>query len=283
MNRSYSGLHRCALALAVLALIVIVSGAYITSTEVVAQQNQTAASGIDEMPHQVLSIALAVLALGAAIWTSFIANAARIRALAWTGFATLALDAALGLRGAPLSPALGIFHALLAHFFLSLVIVIAVISSAGWNREPELVDDAGWSFLRPLAVAAPPVVLVQIVLGSAYRHQAIGIMPHMAGAMVVALLTLIVSAVVLQNFSKPASMRNAAITLISIVLAQVCFGIAAFLMLVLNAAGTFAFLLVTVGHVTIGAAALAASVVMAMQVSRSIVPKAQQAAAPGSI
>lgn len=276
-------LHRYALALAVFALIVIVSGAYITSTEVVAQQNQTAVAGIDEMPHQVLSIALAVLTLGAAIWTSWIASAARMRALAWTGFATLALDAALGLRGAPLSPALGIFHALLAHFFLSVMIVIAVITSAGWNREPEPVDDAGWSFLRPLAVATPPVVLVQITLGSAYRHQATGIMPHMAGAMVVALLTLVVSAVVLQNFSRPAPMRNAAITLISIVLAQVCFGIAAFLMLVLNAAGTFAFLLVTVGHVTIGATVLAASVAMAMQVSRGIVPKAQQAATPESI
>jgi hypothetical protein len=79
---------------------------------------------------------------------------------------------------------------------------------------------------------------------------------------------------VLHNFLGPAPLRRAAAMLISVVLVQVCLGIAAFLMLVLNAAGTFAFVLATVGHVSIGAATLAASVVMAMQVWRSVPPKA---------
>lgn len=284
MNLTVARIHRYSWFLAVVGLVAIISGAYITSTEVVARQAQTAgASGVNELPHRILSIALLVFTLGAGVWTSLTEVSAQLRALVWSAFGALALDAALGLPGAPLTPVFGMFHALLAHFFFAVIIAIVVITSAGWSREPEIVDDQGWSFLRPLALATPPIVLVQIALGAAYRHQETGIMPHMAGAMVVALTTLVVSAVVLQNFPGPASLRRAAAWLISILLAQVCFGIAAFLMIVLNAAGTVAFEAVTVGHVAIGASTLAASVVMALQVWRCVVHKARQAAAQESI
>jgi hypothetical protein len=107
------------------------------------------------------------------------------------------------------------------------------------------------------------VVFLQIALGAAYRHDMTSVMPHMAVAMGVAFLALIVSSVVLQNFSRPTSLRRAAGVLISIVLTQVSLGITAFVLLVLNTAGTLAFVAVTVGHVAVGAATLASSVVMA--------------------
>jgi heme A synthase len=269
-------LHRYALFLAAFALAVVISGAFVTSTEIAARQSQYPVSReINEALHRVLAIALTFFTLGAGIWTSFAATPGWLRALAWTALASLAIASIVGWPAPPLSPALGIVHALLAHFFLSVIVVIAVVTSPGWNRETELAGEYGLSSLRPLAVATPPVVFLQIALGTAYRHEVTGVMPHMAGAMVVALMTLIVSAVVLHNFLGPAPMRRAAAMLISMVLAQVCLGIAAFLMLVLNAAGTFAFVLATVGHVSIGAATLAASVVMAMQVWRSVPPKAR--------
>jgi heme A synthase len=267
-------LHRYTIVVAAFALAVIISGAYITSTEVAARQSQSAImGGIHEGLHRALSIALAFLALGAAFWISFTATLGWLRALAWTAFATLAIDAGLGWSTSPLSPTVGVFHALLAHLFLSLIVVIAVGTSSGWNREPELVDGSSRPLLRPLAVAIPPVIFLQITLGAAYRHDLTGIMPHMAVAMGVAFLALISSSVILQNFRRPAAMRRAAIALISIVLAQVCLGITAFLLLLLNTAGTFYFVLASVGHVTVGAATLAASVLMAMQVWRSVLPK----------
>jgi hypothetical protein len=119
-------------------------------------------------------------------------------------------------------------------------------------------------------VATPPVVLLQIVLGAAYRHDMTSVMPHIAVAMGVAFLALIVCSVVLQNFPEPKSMRLAAGALIAIVLTQVCLGIGAFVMLLLGAASTAAFVLVTVAHVMVGASTLAASVVMAMQVWRHV-------------
>ena len=266
-------LHRSALVLVVLAMAVIVTGAFITSTAVAARQTQSTISPfVNEGLHRAFAIALIVFTLGIAIWISSAPTPGWLRAVAWCGILTLAAGAALGWQTPPLSPKAAVLHALLAHLFLSLIVVIAVGTSEGWNRTPELVDGNSKPLLRGLAVAIPPVVFLQIVLGAAYRHDMTSIMPHMTVAMGVAFLALIGSSTILQHFHRPASLRGAAAALIYIVLAQVCLGIGAFLMLVLNAGGTFYFVATTVGHVLVGASTLAASVVMAMQVRRCVLP-----------
>jgi hypothetical protein len=255
-------------------MAVIVTGALITSAAVAARQSHSAISPlVNEGPHRALAVALIVFTLGIAIWISSARTPGWLRAVAWSGILTLTTCAALGWQTSPLSPKAGVLHALLAHLFFSLIVVIAVGTSDGWNRTTELVDGNSKPLLRPLAAAIPPIVFLQIALGAAYRHDVTSIMPHMAVAMGVAFLALIGSSVVLQHFRRPASLRGAAAALISIVLAQVCLGIGAFLMLALNAAGTFYFVATTVGHVLVGASTLAASVVMAMQVRRCVLPK----------
>ncbi len=224
-----AGPRRCALLVAILALLVIVSGAFITSAEAVARLSQATAS---PAPHDSLH----------------------------------------------LSPNIGMAHALLAHVFLSLIAVIAVATSAGWNREPELVDGSNRLLLRPLVLAIPPVVILQITLGAAYRHYMSSIVPHMAIAMGVVFLVLIGCSVILQNAPKPASMRRAAATMIALVVAQVCLGITAFLMLLLNVTRPWYFVLTTVGHVTVGAITLGAIVVLAMEVRRSVTRKSMHSA-----
>jgi len=264
-------LHRPALFLAILALVVIVSGAYITSTEVAARLSQPDVfPALNQGLHRALAIGLTLLTLAFAIWTAITAAPKWIRWLSWSGVATLALAAALGLRTPPLSPAAAVRHALLAHLFLAIIAVIVVGTSAAWSRPPELADGPRKPLLKPAAIATPPFVLLQIALGALYRHDIASVLPHMAIAMGVTFLAIIVSSVVLQNYPRPAALRRAAVALISIVLAQVCLGIAAFLLLLLNYAGTPYFIPVTVAHVTVGAAALAASVVMGIEVSRGI-------------
>ena len=258
----------------VLAMTVIITGAFLTSTKVAARQPRSAvSSAVSPDLHRALAIVLTVFTFGIAIWVSSTPTSGWLRTVAWSGVVTLAVGAVFGWQTPPLSAKVGVFHALTAHVFLSLSIAFAVGTSAGWNREPERVDGSSRPLLRPLALATPPIVLLQIALGAAYRHDMTGIMPHMAVAMGVAFLALIGSSVVLQNFPRPASLRRAAAALISIVLIQVCLGIGAFLMLVLNVAGNLYFVATTVGHVLFGASTLAASLVMAMQVWRSILPK----------
>jgi heme A synthase len=267
-------LHRYVLFLAVLAIVVIVSGAYITSTEVASRLSQPDVLPVfNEGLHRALAIALTLLTLGFAIWTSSAATPGWIRILAWSGVATLVLAAAMGWSPPPLSKPIGVLHALLAHLFFSMLVVIAVGTSVRWNREPEFAEGPRRPLLRPAAIATPPIVFLQIALGAGYRHDITSVLPHMAVAMGVAFLALIVSSVVLQNYPRPAPLRHAAAALIAIILTQVCLGITAFLLLLLNNSGTPYFILATVAHVAIGAAALAASVVMAMQIRRSMPPR----------
>jgi heme A synthase len=267
-------LHRYAVFVVILAVAAIVTGAIITSTEVAARQTQSAVSPIVSLTvHEALSIALTLFVLGLAIWISRSGGPGWLRTVAWSAIVTLGIDAALGWQKLPLTANIAVLHALLAHIFFSLAVVIAVGTSASWNSLPEQVDGSIKAFLRPLAVVIPPVVFLQITLGATYRHDITSVMPHMAIAMGVAFLALIGSSVVLQNFPRPVTMRHSAVALISLVLTQVCLGIGAFVMLVLNGAGSLYFVAVTVGHVLIGASALAASVVMAMQVRRSVLPK----------
>jgi len=264
-------MHRYALFVAAIAFAAIVAGAYVTSSEVAAHGSQApAAVGIGEDWHQAVSIALGILTLGLAIWTWFAGTSTSPKSIAAAAFVVYLADSALGWPGPPLSAGLAIFHALLGHLFLAALVALAVLTSQSWSREAEPIAAGKWTSLRPLAIATPPVVLLQITMGAMYRHDVAGIMPHMGGAMLVALMTLVLSAVVLQNFPGPPPLRRAATALISLVLAQVCLGIAAFLMLVLNATGTPAFIFSASGHVAIGSATLAASIAMAMQVRHSI-------------
>jgi heme A synthase len=271
MNRS---LHRYAIFVVVLAVAAMVTGAVITSTEVAARQTQSAVSPVvSPTLHEALSIALTLFALGLAIWTLRSGAPGWLRTVGWSAIFILAIDAALGFQKPPLTANIAVLHALLAHIFFSLAVVSAVGTSASWNGPLEQVDGRIKPFLRPLSLAIPPVVFLQITLGAAYRHDITSVLPHMAIAMGVAFLALIGSSVVLQNFARPVTMRHSAAALISLVLTQVCLGIGAFVMLVLNSAGTLYFVAVSVGHVLIGASTLAASVVMAMQVWRCVLPK----------
>jgi heme A synthase len=88
--------------------------------------------------------------------------------------------------------------------------------------------------------------------------------------MAVALLALILSSDVLQHYPRPASLRWAAWILIAAVLVQVSLGIASLLMLLLNFTATGYFIASTIAHVTVGAVTLAASIVIALEVWRSV-------------
>jgi len=246
--------HRFAIAVAATQLIAIVSGAYITSSRIalgpgLARWVSAAHAGI--------GIAVLALALGLCLAAPRVAAAS-------IGFASLVL--AVVVSGWPVLRV--VWHAVFAHSSVALTTAVAVVTSSAWIKPAERVELGSWSALRPAAIATPPAVLVQISLGALYRHQVIGVMPHMLGAMVVALLTLVVSVVLLQHFTACRPLQSAATALISIVLAQVCLGIAVFIMVLLDAGNTPAFAWTATAHVSVGSVTLAASVVTAILVAR---------------
>jgi heme A synthase len=148
--------------------------------------------------------------------------------------------------------------------------MIALLTSPSWRRGPELVDDLGHTSLRALALATPFVLLLQIALGASYRHNLTGVLPHMGGALVATILSLIVCLIVTQDFGEHRSLHSAAVALLSIILTQITLGIVTFTMKLLNFEDTVAFLFSSMLHVMVGSLTLAATVVMAMQVLRNV-------------
>ncbi len=250
---------RIAQAAAIAGLAAIVSGAFITSSDVAAPQGHPE-TGV--VPHMVIAFLAIALVFSAAFQ-----GAQRI--LAWAAVLCLAAGAAIGWNY-PLSPGAAVWHAAFAHLFVASLTVVLVART--WSGPANPLDIGAHRGLRQAALITPAAVFAQIVFGALYRHQITGIMPHMLGAMVVALLTMIVAAIVLQHFSQSRELKRAAILLISAVLLQVVLGISVFMMLLLNLSATAAFVWTATAHVTVGTLVFAASVVMAMEAWRHLAP-----------
>jgi hypothetical protein len=212
------------------ALLTIVTGAIVTSTTY----------GVTV--HTVLSGLFAALTLTLALRSK--------TPLTW---------AVLALVAAETIPGLTLLHAILAQLIFGLTVFIS------HSVRPCLKEAAS---MRRFAIAIPPLVLLQTALGAAYRHKALGVLPHIGGAMVVVLLTLLVCVIILQRVPIAGPLRSSAIALIVVVLVQISLGIAAFLMRLLDADQGPAFAWITVAHVTNGALTLGASVILAMQFGR---------------
>lgn len=263
MTKNSGSLHIFAVTVAALLLFPILSGAYITSAD---EQSWAVSPG----SHTAMAIVAGIAVLALAILLTGARQSPGIQTAGWTAAATLGLNAWLGWKDAPpLAPALAILHAVLAPLPLAAVIVVAVLTSAGWRRGPEPAGVRGWPSLPILATSAPLLVLIQIGLGAAYRHKAAGVLPHMLGALIVTLLMMVICIAILQNFSDHNSLRPAAVAGLWIVLAQIAIGIAAFGMRLLDFDNSPVFVVLTVAHVTNGALTLAASVVLALQVRRN--------------
>lgn len=269
-------LHRFALLLAVYALLVILLGAFLTTNLSGTPLN----SGFfTEAMHRSAAMGLLVLTLLLAIRITMVDSRKWLGRLAWTALGVLILEAGLGETKAfrSLPTTLGILHACLAQLFFCTAVAIAVCTSEGWNRGPEPVQDYGWPSMRSLAIIVPIFVFSQVFAGAAFRHQATGVLWHLLGAMVVALMILIVSAFAMQQFPTHSALRPAAVTLISLTGAQVFLGLAVYTLRLETSANTVPVMATILVHVATGACTFAASVVLGIQIRRNVHPRTEQA------
>jgi heme A synthase len=118
------------------------------------------------------------------IWLVRLKESAWMRQLLW---ATLGANIVLDLvafETNPLPAAIRISHTLLGQLFFSTTVVIAIFTSKSWNQIQKPVENA--SRLRPRATTTAALVLLQVALGAAFRHGAMGALPHILGALVLA-------------------------------------------------------------------------------------------------
>jgi cytochrome c oxidase assembly protein subunit 15 len=164
-------------------------------------------------------------------------------------------------------------HATLAQLFFSTTVAIALFTSRRWLAGPAMVPEDAENPLRGLSLAAPICILIQLFLGAAARHKAIGSIYHICWAPFATGVVLWVSMRILLHYARNRELRVSAVALISITLVQVFLGVGAFMTRVAYADAVQPMPLMvtfTVLHVAVGALTLAASVVTAILVHRNL-------------
>jgi len=164
----------------------------------------------------------------------------------------------------------------MAPLFFAATVAIVVVTSPGWSLGPEHVGDYGWPSMRSLAILTPIVVVLQILLGAAFRQKALTLLPHVLGAMFVALVILLESIFVLQQFPAHRALRPAAKALLGVAFGQVFLGLTALIMKSMADDTDMAVIITVASHVTGGALTLATTIVLSILIRRNVQPRIEE-------
>jgi cytochrome c oxidase assembly protein subunit 15 len=279
-------LHRFSILLAVLTLFLVVAGASVTSNEAGLSVPDWPLSYGKLMPemtggifyehgHRMVAATVGFLTILLAVWLQRAEERRWMRRLGWVALLAVIVQGVLGgltvlfLLPKPVS----VLHACLAQLFFTLTVAIAVFTSPAWKQGPEIVEDQGTPSLRTMAILTAIAIVGQIALGAAYRHRALGLVPHVIAAFVVLALALLAAMFTLQQFPKHRHLRPPAVALLVIALVQILLGIAAYLSRIYTTDSVQplpVMVFFTVLHVAGGGLAMAASGVFAIQVVRHV-------------
>jgi hypothetical protein len=278
-------LHRYATFAGILLVLVIAVGASVTTLAEFASLQQAQVDSLQSIAtlpaHAVAGIFGALLVLGLVPWVFFSRQPKAVAFAVWASAAIAVAEAATGiLDRTSASVPVAALHACFAPLILSLMTLIAALTSLHGSGPGELVLLRSGGTIRQAAFAGPPLALLQIVFGALYRHKVIGVLLHMAGALAVSLLTLIVCVAIIQQITPSMPVKTAASAAMTVVLTQITLGIAAFVMRLLNADAGPIFLAVTVLHVTVGSMTLASTTLLAFN-TRSVHSEGNQKIALG--
>jgi len=173
-----------------------------------------------------------------------------------------------------LPAAISTAHATLAQTFFCILIALVLTTGRDWRwGEPQVEEDVTVPSLRLLAWATTVAIYAQLILGSLYRHQGLGVMPHILGAVGVAGLVVWLSTRVFSHFLAVKSVTRPTALLLGLVALQVFLGIAAYILRIefRDAPQPMPPLVyVSTAHVGMGALVLATSVILTLQIYRRV-------------
>jgi len=229
-----------------------------------------------EYTHRVVAGIVAMLTLILALWLTLAKTKPLAKVLGWTALVLVLAQATLGaLRVYEVHPMLSATaHATLAQIFFIAVVGLSLYLSPWWDQDLPRLHDSKSPSLRTLAAVTTLTILVQLVLGAAFRHGAFGVQPHLWGAGVVTFLVVWAGRAAKIRFRENRDLRRATILLHSFFGLQILLGFAAWYAIRVIAPEspqpTVAFVTLTVAHVLGGALTLAASVIFTLTVRRLI-------------
>jgi cytochrome c oxidase assembly protein subunit 15 len=226
-----------------------------------------------EHTHRMIAQFVGFLSIILAVWTW---RADPRRWMKYLGLTALGLVIAQGILGGItvlfyLPPAVSSAHAALAQTFFCVVVLIALFTGQNWVEEIPLVEiDRERPSMFALVLFSIVVLYVQLILGAMFRHHGLSWWPHVLNAATVAIVLTWTCVRALSRYSGLDGVRRPAITLLSLLIAQLCLGFVAFLTRVAwghdAVQPELPMVVSTVAHVAVGALLLATTVVLAAQV-----------------
>jgi cytochrome c oxidase assembly protein subunit 15 len=285
--------HRFAVFAASVTFLLIIAGALVTSNDagLSVPDWPTSFGSLYKIPHLVGGVKfehthrmiaqfVGFLSIVLAVWTW---RTDPRRWMKYLGVTALGLVIAQGILGGLtvlfyLPPAISSAHAALAQTFFCVVVLIAVFTGRNWVEEIPAIaslrihSEDGRPSLLTLALISIFVLYVQLILGAMFRHHGLSWWPHLLNAAIVAIVLAWTSIRALSRYSAIDSVRRPAITMLALMIAQLCLGFVAFLTRVAwghdAVQPELPMVVSTVAHVAVGALLLATTAVLAVQVWR---------------
>ena len=230
-----------------------------------------------EHSHRMIAEFIGLLIIVMAVWTQRVEQRKWMRVLGWMALAAVVGQGVLGgitvLNLLPWS--ISTVHATLGQMIFCLVIAMALFTSRTWLQNQESIAEQDLSPTTPtLTALAAACVWVQLILGAAFRHSGMKLVPHLVGACVVTALLCWTIVRLLTRYGGVAHLRRPAQLLLTLLMVQLGLGFASYLTrlqwLVDPPQPTTGIVISTVSHVACGALVLAVSVVLAIQSRRMI-------------
>ncbi len=282
------GHHRLAVVLACWTFLLIIAGALVTSNDagLSVPDWPTSFSSWYKIPklvggvkfehtHRMIAQVAGLLTIALAVWTWRSEKRRWMRVL---GFAALGTVIAQGVLGGItvlfyLPPAVSSAHAALAQTFFCIAVAVALFTGRKLVEEqPRVEFDEHRPSLFTLTLLSIFTLYVQLTLGAMFRHHGLSWWPHVLNAIVVSFVLAWTAVRALSVYSHIEAVRQPAILMLSLMIAQLCLGFTAFLTRVAwgkNAVQPELPMVVsTVAHVAVGALLLATTVILAIQVWR---------------
>ena len=197
-NRAH---HRFAVFVALCTFLLILAGATVTSNDagLSVPDWPTSFGSLYRIPpmvdgvqfehgHRMIAQFIGLLTIVLAVWTQRVDRRPWMRALGWAALATVIAQGILG--GITvlfyLPPAVSTAHATLGQTFFCIVVSMALFTGRGWVKEaPVLITQSERPRLTTLSVLAVCSVYLQLILGAAFRHSGMKLLPHLVSAVVV--------------------------------------------------------------------------------------------------
>jgi cytochrome c oxidase assembly protein subunit 15 len=278
-------LHRYAIFVAICTFFLIIAGALVTGNDAgLSVPDWPTSFGSFRMPRMVGGVMFEhghrMIAGVVGILTIILALALWIkdsrRWVKWTGgAAVLAVLAQAALGGITvlfyLPVAISTMHATLAQVFFCLTASLAFFTRAGWRWDERKFEDASTPSLQYVAKVTTGVILVQLVLGAAYRHSGMGVEPHIVGACLVTMLVAWVVTRIARKFSQEPALLKPALLLGALVMLQLSLGIGAYLVKMADRSAPQPLppvVNMTTAHVAVGALVLVTSLYLTYQTHR---------------